>query len=170
MSPHHSDQMSQGYKLFVKIKRSVTDSVSQSVTRSPIELFYAAKKTTSPILPDFLKLNSPKIWKSLMWSKKDWSMGKLLALLQVLQKSVPNTLTWMRSQCIWQIASFRICWHFSHTKGVMVSWFGVLRNVTKIIVWKTMVRFKVCNSGCFWLGSNIQHLHFMTFDIIRAPS
>ena len=35
-------------------------------------------------------------------------------------------------------------------------------------VWGTMVRSEVCNSGCFCLGSYIQHQHqhFMIFDII----
>ena len=50
MSPHHSNQMSQRSQiswvaLFMSISKvpSVSESVSESVTRSPIELFWTAK-------------------------------------------------------------------------------------------------------------------------------
>ena len=52
MSLHHPDQMSQGHKclgsLFVCKNQKVTQRVSQWVTRSPIELFWTAKKVVRP--------------------------------------------------------------------------------------------------------------------------
>ena len=52
MSPHHTDQMSQWSQVFrialcitkVKVTDWVSDWVSEWVTRSPIELFWTAKK------------------------------------------------------------------------------------------------------------------------------
>ena len=49
MSPHHSDQMSQRSQvsrvaLWMTISKVLSDWVTESVTRSPIELFWTAKK------------------------------------------------------------------------------------------------------------------------------
>ena len=43
MSPHHSEQMSQRSQVFGVKSKVLCVSVSQSVTRSPIELVWTAK-------------------------------------------------------------------------------------------------------------------------------
>ena len=56
MSPHHSDQMSGKSEVnwivfCITNSKVLSQSVSQSVTRSPIELFWTAKNIVKPLGP-----------------------------------------------------------------------------------------------------------------------
>ena len=88
MSPHHPDQMSQGWQvsgvtllLCFSKGRSLSEWVSESVTRSPIELLWTAKKGNGR--RNFFQNDIPRI-SSLYHRRK--------AVMNVLQ--ITNSLPW----------------------------------------------------------------------------